>query len=869
MTRNKRLLSLAMAGALLGAALPEALAGDMSISLSGGSANFDVVSGSKASSEKKSEKKSSSKSVKDTSDEKAEKKGSSKVSLSLSISKPGGLSSSGGAWQVDPAKVGSITLSWKCKGDCDEFEVSVSGGVYNATTGDTSVKLSVSDLAPGKYTATVKAMRDGKSVAKEKLSFKILAREAAEEAQPAAEAEPEPAETEAPADEAAEPVEAEDATEQPTAADEVEDRTEQTAEPVESGDIAEDASIPVEVEEAVEDTAEPVEAEEAAEDAAEPVEAEEAVEDAAEPAYDGEADETAESDVDAGKVAEPVESGEVTEPVDAEEVTAESVESAGTVETENATEETGESQEAAGNLPGEQPEAVEQAEDPVEAEPSEQPVEPQEPQAPEPTETPQAAVPEDGVEIEIEETRAEPEPKAETDDEEVLAVEAPELEDAGTNDAEADEANAPATAEAALETNAGKGEEKAEKKVTLSVTGMQGLTLTDGAVHIDPTLASAATFVWQYSGDCDEYAVVVSGGVYSATTKDKSLKLPLASLAAGSYAVSVTAYRDGKELSAAKLAFFVDASDSAPESGLSLAVSEPQGLLITEGAYQVDPLKVEALTLAWQFGGECDGYAVEVSGGAYSGRTDECSLTLPLKGLEAGAYTVTVDALSGDESVARAQLAFVIASQSQESEGEQSGEPQEGEQQGEQQGGKPQGGGSKGGGSGAKGGDGASEEEQGFIVTPGEALVNTHTSGNRDMSLYGAIPLTLDSEGPMTRLTLGGITLDIRLSDDGPFTASFEEDALALTPQGEGRVWLLNGFALKTLALSGVSTLRLALDGGMVDFPTEPALTGVNYGTLRAAGWASADYCYAVAVDGVTLSVADQTYAMTEEGELI
>ena len=843
MTRNKRLLSLAMAGALLGAALPEALAGDMSISLSGGSANFDVVSGSKASSEKKSEKKSSSKSVKDTSDEKAEKKGSSKVSLSLSISKPGGLSSSGGAWQVDPAKVGSITLSWKCKGDCDEFEVSVSGGVYNATTGKTSVKLSVSDLAPGKYTATVKAMRDGKSVAKEKLSFKILAREAAEEAQPAAEAEPEPAETEAPADEAAEPVEAEDATEQPAASDEAEDRTEQAAEPVE--------------------------AEEAAEDAAEPVEAEEAVEDAAEPAYDGEADETAESDVDAGKVAEPVESGEVTKPVDAEEVTGGSVESAETIETENASEETGESQEAAEILPGEQPEAVEQAEDAVEAEPSEQPVEPQEQQAPEPTESPQAAVPEDGVEIEVEGPPAEPEPRADMEDVEALAVEALDLEDAGATDAEAAEANAPATAEAVLETNAGEGEEKAEKKVTLSVTGMQGLTLTDGAVHIDPTLASAATFVWQYSGDCDEYAVVVSGGVYSATTKDKSLKLPLASLAAGRYAVSVTAYRDGKKLSTAKLAFYVDSADSAPESRLSLAVSEPQGLLITEGAYQVDPSKVEALTLAWQFGGECDGYAVEVSGGAYSGRTDECSLTLPLKGLEAGAYTVTVDALSGDESVARAQLAFVIASQSQESEGEQSGEPQEGEQQGEQQGGKPQGGGSKGGGSGAKGGDGASEEEQGFSVTPGEALVSTHTSGTRDMSLYGAIALTLDGEGPMTRLTLGGTTLDIRLSDDGPFTASFEEDALALTPQGEGRVWLLNGFALKTLALSGVSTLRLALDGGMVDFPTEPALTGVNYGTLRAAGWASADYCYAVAVDGVTLSVADQTYAMTEEGELI
>lgn len=838
MTRNKRLLSLAMAGALLGAALPEALADSLSTGLSVDSALFDVVIGTKAGSEKKSKKKSSSKSENDTSDEKAEKKDSATVSLSLSISNPGGLSSSGGAWQVDPAKVGSITLSWKCKGDCDEFEVSVSGGVYSATTGKTSVKLDVSGLAPGKYTATVKAMRDGKSVAKEKLSFRILAKEAGEEAQRAAEAEPEQAETEAPADEAADSVDAEDAAEQPAAADEAEDRTGQPAEPVESGEAAEDASEPVEVEEAAVDASEPVEPEEVVEAAPEPVEA-------------GEADET----VEAGEMAE-----ETAEPVEAEDAAEESTE---TVEAENATDEAGEALETTEVISGEQAEGV------VEAEPSGQPVEPQEPQVPEPTEAPQAAVPEDGVEIEVEETQAEPEPQAEMDDEEALAVEVPELEGAGPIEAVADEANAPAAAEAALETNAGKGAEKVEKKVTLSVTGMQGLILVDGAVHIDPTRASAATFVWQYSGDCDEYAVVVSGGVYSATTKDTSLKLPLVSLAAGKYAISVTAYRDGKKLAKSKLDFFVDSPDSAPESGLSLAVSEPQGLLITEGAYQVDPSKVEALNLAWQFGGECDGYAVEVSGGAYSGRTDECALTLPLKGLEAGAYTVTVDALKGDESVAKAQLAFVIASQSKDSEDEQSEEQQEGEQQGEQQGGKPQGGGSKGGGSGTKGGDGTSEEEQGFSVTPGEALVNTHTSGTRDMSLYGAIALTLDGEGPMTRLTLGGTILDIRLSDDGLFTASFEEDMLALTPQGEGRAWLLNGLALKTLAISGVSTLRLALDGGTVDFPTEPALTGVNYGALRAAGWASAYYCYAVAADGVTLSVAGRTYVLTEEGELL
>ena len=32
---------------------------------------------------------------------------------------------------------------------------------------------------------------------------------------------------------------------------------------------------------------------------------------------------------------------------------------------------------------------------------------------------------------------------------------------------------------------------------------------------------------------------------------------------------------------------------------------------------------------------------------------------------------------------------------------------------------------------------GAPEAEQGFHITPGEALVSTHTSGTRDMRIYG------------------------------------------------------------------------------------------------------------------------------------
>jgi hypothetical protein len=120
----------------------------------------------------------------------------------------------------------------------------------------------------------------------------------------------------------------------------------------------------------------------------------------------------------------------------------------------------------------------------------------------------------------------------------------------------------------------------------------------------------------------------------------------------------------------------------------------------------------------------------------------------------------------------------------------------------------------------------------------------------------------------MTRLTLDDTALDIRLSDDSPFTASVENDTLSLTPAGDAEAWLLNGGALKTLARSGITSLKLALNEGTVDFPTQPVLTGNNYAALRAAGWASGDYRYTVTANGVTLTVGDRTYVLADTGEL-
>ncbi len=179
MRRNK-LLAVAVAIALaLAAALPVALASSL-LSTSGDDSAVSASEAAAAIKRKIASEKAASKQEKASSSDKSTSKNSTKVSLSLSISKPGGLEVSGGAYRVDPSKVKTITLSWSCKGDCDEYEVSVSGGVYSATTKKKSAKVSVSDLAPGKYTATVKAIRDGKAVAKAKLVFRVLATEAEE-----------------------------------------------------------------------------------------------------------------------------------------------------------------------------------------------------------------------------------------------------------------------------------------------------------------------------------------------------------------------------------------------------------------------------------------------------------------------------------------------------------------------------------------------------------------------------------------------------------------------------------------------------------------------------------------------------------------
>lgn len=342
--------------------------------------------------------------------------------------------------------------------------------------------------------------------------------------------------------------------------------------------------------------------------------------------------------------------------------------------------------------------------------------------------------------------------------------------------------------------------------------------------------------------------------------------------------------------------------EQAPAAVLTLVLASPEGM--GSGNYCAIPLsdQVSRLVFSWSCTVGCDGYTVAIAGpdgaSVLNSRQSADSLELPLAGLAAGRYSLSVAALQGDAVLAQAQLTFDLTESAAQPDGApQEGTPEEGtpEEGASEEGapedgaaeeglpaeGMPEGGGFPGGGmpsgmraafkatAGGQGGQGgAAEAERGFHVTAGTALTSAHNTGDRDMSLYGSLALSWDEEAAMTALTLDGTALDIALSDGGEFTAELDGTTLALSPIAGARAWSLNGYALKTLARSGIETLLLSVDGETISFPTQPALTGSAYGALCAAGYVSADYDYTIAANGVEVRVDGATWQLSEDGEL-
>ena len=803
----KRLLSFAMAGALmLCTTLSEALASvDVAGKIVGSAqtaseaaASEKAASKKKAAAKKRQTEKETEAAEKKAEQEKAEKEAKSEkeVKLTLSVASPDGLKKANGAYQVDPAEVRTLKLAWSCTGACDSYAVSVSGGVYSDTTTKTSVKLSVGSLSAGKYTATVKAVRDGKTVAKKSLSFQIVPSkpDADEEgAQATGEAEsPAEATVQEPQGEAEAP--AEEITQDPQASGEgIVEASGQALPDVQNApdleSVQEDAQIAPQVSES-------------------------------EIALDTEVElDIPEEEPEQDDQIKPDSAGETDGPTapDSQEVS-------------NA----GEAREihltlSIIGMPGLSVDDGAYRIDPTQA----------------------SAVHLawdcdgdcDGYSVKVSGGAY-----SGTTKDANLTLPLDGLADGGYTATVTALVDGKRAAKARLRFEiATPGDVPGEEaRLSMTVAAPQGLPITDGAYQVDAADVEALTLAWECSEACDSYAVSVSGGIYSDTTAEAALTLPLEGLAAGRYTVEVIALMDGAEVARSELAFEVVRSET-----LTLSITDPKGLAPTDGVYVIDPSKVTSLTFAWQTQAACEKYRVAVSGDVYSAETTDTALTLPLEKLAAGQYTLTVEAMKGDRAVARAELTFRIDDAGQKPEGQQP------------QGSMPKRSGAQGGAQ----GDGA-EAAQGFRVTPGEALVSTHISGTRDMRIYGAVALTLDTDGAMTELILGGTPLGIVLDGgDAAFTGIVEGDTLTLAAEA-GEIWTLNGRALKTLSASGIARLVLCAGTGRVELDTAQALQGDVYARLRSEGFVSGDYNDQISDAGIRITVAGSAYRLGDAGEL-
>ena len=153
--------------------------------------------------------------------------------------------------------------------------------------------------------------------------------------------------------------------------------------------------------------------------------------------------------------------------------------------------------------------------------------------------------------------------------------------------------------------------------------------------------------------------------------------------------------------------------------------------------------------------------------------------------------------------------------------------------------------------------------------TPGEAITRQHATGEKAATLvaYDAV-LPEAPQLPMTRLLMGGETLDISCSG-ARFTASVSGDTLTLYTSGAG-AWQIRQSALRTLSKSGIRTLRLLDGNGKTrELSTSLAFTGRQYALLRARGLVSKDFLLTAEAEGWQVTADGKTFDLGADGALI
>lgn len=274
-------------------------------------------------------------------------------------------------------------------------------------------------------------------------------------------------------------------------------------------------------------------------------------------------------------------------------------------------------------------------------------------------------------------------------------------------------------------------------------------------------------------------------------------------------------------------------------------ISAENGMQQSDGSWSIVLTSPEApLVFTWTSEAEAQLYRIYVQVDAQSmkpvAETSNMRVELPAADYLMGQHTLYVGAVLADESVTWGSAVFAVASQ---------------------QGGFPGGMGGFPGGM-MSGGMPGMEAEQGFRITPGVALTDSHSSGTMDDRDYRAAELPEGGEA-LAVLELANTRSEITL--DGGSSSFFaelssQEARLMLTPAEGGECWELSLLALKTLADSGVEQVEFYLDGAVQRMDTDLRLAGAVYGGLRAQGLVDKDLQLCITAEGVTVRVAECEY---------
>ena len=304
--------------------------------------------------------------------------------------------------------------------------------------------------------------------------------------------------------------------------------------------------------------------------------------------------------------------------------------------------------------------------------------------------------------------------------------------------------------------------------------------------------------------------------------------------------------------------------ESSGTAVIGISAEPSEDVLLENGVLTVPEGRSASLVFSWNYDGACDLFEITLLDGRESAVLSisqaETSYSLDAASLPEERHILQVEAVSGDETVARGRYSFEIALEVATQE--------DGSREGKGPGGNGGAGGRRSGGSSGKSGasgrglsgrDTGSEAAQGFRVTPGEALASGHASGTKDMQLYDAVELTASDE-MICAYSLGGKAPDIVLDDGNSlFTAAIENDQLTLASDADG-TWSLSGLSLRVLSRSGIEVLTLQCGDFTAQLDTAQPLDGSCYARLCAEGYVSSDYEYEISAGGVRVKVGGNGY---------